>query len=295
MNQRLRDAFTALREIRNDAAHEIEHYTGADRVGEWLPLRTESIDSFSSIAAELRNKIDAWRAFGIDEHALKPSPHRDVELLDRAFDAISATEAILKDLEALHAGLLKFAQLLRDRFESMRPAARDYWTNAEPADTFEATEDWQQILKDRWFDNLQANCPASLFKITNWDEVRNRESDNLTIWKRTGFAIAVADGIEWNAGTLPAGCFAWALDEIAGAEISEGANGSPERNDPEFERRNRGLNLWNSSHRISWTDVAKELDEEPKNRNAVAGEITRYAKRYGLFIRLGKSGAKSEL
>jgi hypothetical protein len=216
MDKRLIAAFTALLEIRDNAAHEIEHYTGADRVGEWLPLRPESIDSFSSIAAELRNKIDAWRAFGIDEHALKPSPHRNVELLYRVFDAISATDAVLKDLEALHAGLLKFAQLLRERFESMRPAARDYWTNAEPVDTFEATEDWQQVLRQRRFDHVQ----SVLGMLPS-----HEHQSNADIWQQTGFAIAVANGIEWNAGTLPAGCFAWALDEIAGAESSEGANG----------------------------------------------------------------------
>jgi hypothetical protein len=60
-------------------------------------------------------------------------------------------------------------------------------------------------------------------------------------------------------------------------------------NDPDYRRKKRGLELWNSGYR--WPEVAEDLDKDRTLWRPVAEEIKRFAKSNKLWIRIGKGGS----
>ncbi|MBX3420529.1 MAG: hypothetical protein KF752_03130 [Pirellulaceae bacterium] len=80
------------------------------------------------------------------------------------------------------------------------------------------------------------------------------------------------------------------VDELEA--YSQGALAKPEGAIEETERKERGLELWNSSPAVQWSDVAVALDGTPETKKAVTEEIKRYAKANKRSIRKAKPGAK---
>jgi hypothetical protein len=60
-------------------------------------------------------------------------------------------------------------------------------------------------------------------------------------------------------------------------------------NDPDYRRKKRGLELWNSGK--TWKQVAVDLDNDPFQTDAIKLEIKRFAAKYNLPIRTGKPGS----
>jgi hypothetical protein len=84
---------------------------------------------------------------------------------------------------------------------------------------------------------------------------------------------------------------AWSDLERLRITIEESNTLSPEEEKLRI-RRQRGLELWNSSESVQWADVAIDLDGTPETKKAVTQEIKRFALEPKQYIRKAKSGAK---
>jgi hypothetical protein len=80
---------------------------------------------------------------------------------------------------------------------------------------------------------------------------------------------------------------AWSDLERLRVAVEEGKPKSPDD-----ERRQRGLELWNSG--TSWPDVAEVVYGDRENWKTIQTRIRRYAKDNKLRIREGKPGAKTK-
>lgn len=234
-------ALESLRDIRTSAINNIRTHSGSDALSAWLPLRSEMIDSFFSLAETLQARINAWNGLGIDARGLfsSESNKRDRAAVLAVGDSLSATEAILKDAAQLHAAMIDWAQVVRLRFNSMRPEAREYWQTAQVDGDFQLRRKWQKELRERranWIiDRLRSITPAA-----DWSRYRETEPhSNLSLFQVTGIGFAIADPVKWSEVALPRHCFAWAIDEIAGVNNQESGTtkSSSKRGRPTKERQ----------------------------------------------------------
>jgi hypothetical protein len=163
--------------------------------------------------------------------------------------------------------------------------------------------EWQENLTNAEVAKLCDSPKKPKKNVVAWAE---KECDKLTQWKSDLIEDLKAaylhgkdrgmplDGCLRLAGALElAGDYkqhqaeAWSDLERLRVAIEEGKPKSPDD-----ERRQRGLDLWNSSESVQWADVAIDLDGTPETKKAVTQEIKRFALETNQYIRKAKSGAK---